>query len=78
MPRPLRRCWKYVPVRCELADIKKGDVYQLEPFDETDTECPMYLLIAEDDAVPKPDGEPGSVVTASDLILKPGVPQCLS
>jgi hypothetical protein len=71
--RNLRKCWRYELVECEsLAEIKKGDLFRLMPFDETDIECPKdELLIATDDAKPKPDGEPGSVVMTARYILDP-------
>lgn len=67
--RKLRRVWKYVPVECALADIKKGDLYQMDKFDESDVgHDPADLLYALADAKPKEDGEAGSVVIATRFI----------
>lgn len=65
---PLRKCWKYVPVECALADIKKGDLYQMDKSGPEDDWDPGQLMYACQDAVPKENGEPGSMVVATRFI----------
>lgn len=74
MDRKLRPCWKYVPVRCTLAEIKKGDVYRLSPFDETDLLNGDVLWLANEDATPDEAKGFGSVVMATPLVPTPDMP----
>jgi hypothetical protein len=66
----LRRCWKYTPVECSLADIKKGDVFQLESRDESDVECPAGLQLATSDSKKEIDGQSQNMVMAVSLVEK--------
>jgi len=67
----LRKCWRYVAVECSLADVKKGDFYQLGKLDDEDLHDPSQVFYAHEDAHPKRDGLPGSEVMASRFIEDP-------
>ena len=54
-----RKCWRYVPVLCTLADIKRGDLYQLQKASADDQLDESQLFLATTDAKPvPPDADP--------------------
>ena len=59
----LRPTYRYVKTPCNLADIKTGDLFSMEPAAPEDTYVdPSEIYLAEGDPMPVPtEGEPANV-----------------
>lgn len=69
-----RKVWKYVKVAVHMRDLKKGDMWEFEPTEATDVNCPMHLFCCEIDAYrdpSKPDDPDAYEINCSRLIKDP-------
>ena len=65
-----RKCWRYVPVLCTLADIKRGDLYQLQKASADDQLDESQLFLATTDAKPvPPDADPPPAFEGQTMVM---------
>lgn len=68
MTKPLRKVWRYIPVLCEMSELKKGDLFQMRKASPEDEIEEDILLIARADAIPCTDNGSTHSVDAGEMI----------
>lgn len=66
-----RKVWKYSAVLCEMSELKKGDIFQMQKRDSNDLIQEDELLIATEDPAPCTDAESSHQIMAVTLWAKP-------